>query len=129
MVAQGARGYRAGYLPDRRREVERSLRAGEAPCVVATSALELGIDVGGLDAVVIAGWPGSRAATWQRAGRAGRRGAPSAVVLVASSLHLDRFKPGPVTVVWFAFFALEALIFGGLVIRHGLRAPAQGMAA
>src|SRR5215831_10618126 len=89
--AAHARGYRAGYLPDRRREVERSLRAGEAPCVVATSALELGIDIGGLDAVVIAGWPGSRAATWQRAGRAGRRGAPSAVVLVVSSEPLDQY--------------------------------------
>jgi len=92
--AAGARGYRAGYLPNRRREVERSLRAGEAPCVVATSALELGIDVGGLDAVVIAGWPGSRAATWQRAGRAGRRGAPSAVVLVASSMPMDQYVAG-----------------------------------
>ena len=49
-------------------------------------------------------------------------------VLMASSLHLDRFKPGPATVIWFAFFALEALIFGGLVIRRGLRAPAQGIA-
>lgn len=85
------RGYRGGYLPDRRREVERELRAGETRCVVATSALELGIDVGGLDAVVLAGWPGSRAAAWQRAGRAGRRGRPALVLLVACSEPLDQF--------------------------------------
>jgi DEAD/DEAH box helicase domain-containing protein len=88
---QNVRGYRAGYLPDRRREVERELRAGDTGCVVATSALELGIDVGGLDAVVIAGWPGSRAAAWQQAGRAGRRGGPSAVILVASSEPMDQY--------------------------------------
>src|SRR5204862_5054117 len=82
-VEEAVRGYRGGYLPDRRREVEAQLRAGATTCVVATSAPELGIDVGGLDAVVIAGWPGSRAAAWQRAGRAGRRGLPSLVVMVA----------------------------------------------
>jgi DEAD/DEAH box helicase domain-containing protein len=85
------RGYRGGYLPDRRREVESLLREGGTKCVVATSALELGIDVGGLDAVVIAGWPGSRAAAWQRAGRAGRRGMPSVVVMVACSEPLDQY--------------------------------------
>jgi DEAD/DEAH box helicase domain-containing protein len=88
---EAVRGYRGGYLPDRRREVERLLRDGETSCVVATSALELGIDVGGLDAVVIAGWPGSRAAAWQRAGRAGRRGSPSLVVLVACSEPVDQY--------------------------------------
>jgi DEAD/DEAH box helicase domain-containing protein len=91
---EAVRGYRGGYLPDRRREVEALLRGGDTRCVVATSALELGIDVGGLDAVVIAGWPGSRAAAWQRAGRAGRRGLPSLVVLVACSEPLDQYVAG-----------------------------------
>jgi DEAD/DEAH box helicase domain-containing protein len=86
-----ARGYRAGYLPNRRREVEREMRSGEAPCVVATSALELGIDIGSLDAVVIAGWPGSRAAAWQQAGRAGRRQGKSLAVLVATSEPMDQY--------------------------------------
>jgi DEAD/DEAH box helicase domain-containing protein len=90
-VADRVRGYRGGYLPDRRREVERALREGEASVVVTTSALELGIDIGSLDAVVIAGWPGSRAALWQRAGRAGRRMGPSLVVLVASSEPVDQY--------------------------------------
>ncbi len=93
-AGDAVRGYRGGYLPDRRREVERLLRDGETRCVVATSALELGIDVGGLDAVVIAGWPGSRAAVWQRAGRAGRRGGHSVVVLVACSEPLDQYVAG-----------------------------------
>jgi DEAD/DEAH box helicase domain-containing protein len=90
-VEERVRGYRGGYLPDRRREVERALRCGETDVVVATSALELGIDIGSLDAVVVAGWPGSRAATWQRAGRAGRRLEPSLTVLVASSEPLDQY--------------------------------------
>ncbi len=84
-------GYRGGYLPEQRREIERKLRAGEILCVVATNALELGIDIGGLDAVVCAGYPGSVAATWQRFGRAGRRGDRSICVLVTSSAPLDQF--------------------------------------
>ena len=83
--------YRGGYLPGQRREIERRLRAGEILCVVATNALELGIDIGELDAVVCAGYPGSVAATWQRIGRAGRRGAESIGVLVASSAPLDQY--------------------------------------
>src|SRR6266436_6151509 len=85
------RGYRGGYLPNERREIERGLRDGEIRGVVSTSALELGIDVGSLDTVVMAGYPGTIAATWQRAGRAGRRSGSSCAVLVASSAPLDQF--------------------------------------
>ena len=85
------RGYRGGYLPNERREIERGLRDGRIRCVVSTSALELGIDVGSLDTVVMAGYPGSIAGTWQRAGRAGRRSGSSCAVMVASSSPLDQF--------------------------------------
>ncbi len=84
-------GYRGGYLPEQRREIERKLREGEILCVVATNALELGIDIGALDAVVCAGYPGSVAATWQRFGRAGRRKGRSICVLVTSSAPLDQY--------------------------------------
>ncbi len=85
------RGYRGGYLPGRRREVERGLREGEVRGVVSTNALELGIDIGHLDLAVLAGYPGTIASTWQQAGRAGRRSGVSAAVLVASSAPLDQF--------------------------------------
>jgi DEAD/DEAH box helicase domain-containing protein len=85
------RGYRGGYLPNERREIEHGLRDGQIRGVVSTSALELGIDVGSLDTVVMAGYPGTIAATWQRAGRAGRRSGSSCAVLVASSAPLDQF--------------------------------------
>ncbi len=85
------RGYRGGYLPQRRREIEKGLRDGSVRAVVSTSALELGIDIGALDACVMAGYPGTIAATWQRAGRAGRRSGRSVAVLVASSAPLDQF--------------------------------------
>jgi DEAD/DEAH box helicase domain-containing protein len=85
------RGYRGGYLPNERREIERGLRDGKIRGVVSTSALELGIDVGSLDTVVMAGYPGTIAATWQRAGRTGRRSGSSCAVLVASSAPLDQF--------------------------------------
>ena len=85
------RGYRGGYLPQRRREIEKGLREGTVRAVVSTNALELGIDIGALDVSVMAGYPGTIAATWQRAGRAGRRSGRSAAVLVASSAPLDQF--------------------------------------
>ncbi len=85
------RGYRGGYLPLRRREIEKGLRDGEVRAVVSTNALELGIDIGALDVSVMAGYPGTVAATWQRAGRAGRRASRSAAVMVASSAPLDQF--------------------------------------
>lgn len=85
------RGYRGGYLPGERREIERGLRDGRIQGVVSTSALELGIDIGSLDVTVMAGYPGTIAATWQRAGRAGRRSGSSCAVLVASSAPLDQF--------------------------------------
>ena len=85
------RGYRGGYLPLRRREIEKGLREGQVRAVVSTNALELGIDIGALDVSVMAGYPGTIAATWQRAGRAGRRASRSAAVMVASSAPLDQF--------------------------------------
>ena len=90
-AADVIRGYRGGYLPIRRREIERGLRDGDVRCVVSTNALELGIDIGALDVAVMAGYPGTIAATWQRAGRAGRRTGRSAAVLVASSAPVDQF--------------------------------------
>ncbi|MEJ2110268.1 MAG: DEAD/DEAH box helicase, partial [Acidobacteriota bacterium] len=85
------RGYRGGYLPIERREIERGLRDGNIQAVVATNALELGIDIGSLDVAVMAGYPGTIASTWQRAGRAGRRKGGACAVLVASSRPLDQF--------------------------------------
>src|SRR4051812_49359467 len=90
-TADQIRGYRGGYLPQRRREIEKGLREGTVRAVVSTNALELGIDIGALDVCVMAGYPGTIAATWQRAGRAGRRSGRSAAVLVASSAPLDQF--------------------------------------
>ncbi|MBK8014416.1 MAG: DEAD/DEAH box helicase [Deltaproteobacteria bacterium] len=87
-------GYRGGYLPDTRRRIEQGLRAGEVRCVVATNALELGIDIGALDAVVCAGYPGSLAALWQRFGRSGRRQEESLALFVASSQALDQYFAG-----------------------------------
>ncbi|HYZ85063.1 MAG TPA: DEAD/DEAH box helicase [Bryobacteraceae bacterium] len=91
MSADAIRGYRGGYLPKERREIERKLREGDVRAVVATNALELGIDIGSLDAVVMAGYPGTVASTLQRAGRAGRRRTPSIAVMVASSAPLDQY--------------------------------------
>lgn len=85
------RGYRGGYLPNQRREIERGLRDGTVRTVVSTNALELGIDIGALEAAVLVGYPGTVASTWQQAGRAGRRAAQSLAVMVAGSSPLDQF--------------------------------------
>ena len=83
--------YRGGYLPDTRRRIEAGLRNGDIRCVVATNALELGIDIGNLDAVVCAGYPGNVAALWQRFGRGGRQKEESLSILVCSSAPLDQY--------------------------------------
>ena len=87
----GIRAYRSGYLLQERREVEHELRTGEVQVVAATNALELGIDIGGMDAVVLAGYPGTITATLQQAGRAGRGTAVSLAVLLTSANPLDQF--------------------------------------
>ena len=91
LTSTSIRGYRSGYLPSQRREIEKGLRDGTVKAVVATNALELGIDIGGLGAAVLVGYPGTIASTWQQAGRAGRGDDPSMAVLVASASPLDQF--------------------------------------
>ena len=83
--------YRGGYLPSERREIEKGLRDGSVHGVVSTNALELGIDIGGLDAAVLAGFPGSIASTWQQAGRSGRRNTLSVAICIASASPVDQF--------------------------------------
>ncbi len=83
--------YRAGFLPEERREIEKKLADGELLCVVSTSALELGIDIGNLDLCVLVGYPGTMMSTWQRAGRVGRDGKDSAMVLIAHEDALDQY--------------------------------------
>ncbi|WP_166241687.1 DEAD/DEAH box helicase [Paenibacillus turpanensis] len=89
--AKSIRGYRGGYLPKLRREIERGLRSGEIRGVVSTNALELGIDIGQLQACVMNGYPGTIASTWQQSGRAGRRQESSVTFMVASSNPLDQY--------------------------------------
>jgi len=88
------RGYRGGYLPGERRDIERSLRGGRVDMVVSTNALELGIDIGALDACLLCGYPGTIASTWQQAGRAGRRQGKSMTIMVASSAAIDQYIAG-----------------------------------
>lgn len=90
-VTASIRAYRSGYLPRQRREIEAGLRGGEVRAVVATTALELGIDIGGMDAALLAGYPGTIAGTWQQAGRAGRSREASLSILIASANPLDQF--------------------------------------
>jgi DEAD/DEAH box helicase domain-containing protein len=90
-ITSAVSSYRAGYLPEERRQIERAFREGELKAVVSTSALELGIDIGSLEAVVISGFPGSVLSTWQRAGRAGRRGEESIIFLIGFQGPLDQY--------------------------------------
>lgn len=85
------RGYRGGYLPNERREIERGIKSGEILCVVSTNALELGIDIGSLQAAVMCGYPGTIASTWQQGGRAGRQQQTAVMVVVASSSPMDQY--------------------------------------
>ena len=85
------RGYRGGYLPSERRDIEHGLRDGHVDMVVSTNALELGIDIGSLTACILCGYPGTVASTWQQAGRAGRRKDTALTIMVASSAPLDQY--------------------------------------
>ncbi|MFJ7745942.1 DEAD/DEAH box helicase [Peribacillus sp. NPDC097295] len=89
--SKSIRGYRGGYLPKQRREIERGLRDGDILGVVSTNALELGVDIGQLQVCIMTGYPGSVASTWQQAGRAGRRHGEALILMVASSTPIDQY--------------------------------------
>ncbi len=105
------RGYRSGYLPRQRREIEQGLRRGSVRGVVATNALELGVDIGGMGAAVLAGYSGTIAGTWQQAGRAGRGAEESLAILVATASPLDQY------------FSLHPDYFFGRSPEHALINP------
>lgn len=89
--AKTVSSYRAGFLPEERREIEKDLSEGRLKAVVTTSAFELGIDIGGVDCTVLAGYPGSLMSLWQRAGRSGRRGTDSLIIMIAGNDALDQY--------------------------------------
>ncbi|WP_407945062.1 DEAD/DEAH box helicase [Paenibacillus glycinis] len=89
--SKSIRGYRGGYLPKQRREIEKGLRDGDILGVVSTNALELGVDIGQLQVCIMTGYPGSIASTWQQAGRAGRRHGEALIVMVAGSTPIDQY--------------------------------------
>ncbi|MBM7703276.1 DEAD/DEAH box helicase [Metabacillus iocasae] len=91
LQAKSIRGYRGGYLPQQRREIEKGLRTGDIYGVVSTNALELGVDIGQLQVCIMTGYPGTVASAWQQAGRAGRRHGEAVIVMVASSSPLDQY--------------------------------------
>ncbi|WP_338754773.1 DEAD/DEAH box helicase [Bacillus sp. FJAT-52991] len=91
IATKSIRGYRGGYLPKQRREIEKGLRDGDILGVVSTNALELGVDIGQLQVCIMTGYPGSVASTWQQAGRAGRRHGEALIVMVASSTPIDQY--------------------------------------